>query len=135
MRAAVTASLAALLACVAHGAESTDSSWTSFEFEAYNREYVNVRSHAEWEQGGPIAVKVSSPSHRLIIREHSVHLRPHGGGEFDARVRGDEASDTSLPYRMEDGSRLPRRGRDPTSRLPRRGIGPSRAPRGGLEPR
>jgi hypothetical protein len=72
-----------LLAAVAFG----DSSWTSFEFEAYNREYVDVRSHAQWEQGGPIRMTVSSPSHRLVIREHSVDLQPEDDGLYRARVR------------------------------------------------
>jgi len=66
---------------------AAEEGWTSFQFEAYNKEYVNVRSNVQWEQGGPIAVIVSSPSHRLVIRDHSVGLLPEGDGQYRTRVR------------------------------------------------
>jgi len=87
MRAAGSILFATLLAWCADPAEAADSSWTSFQFEAYNREYVNLRSNAEWEQNGPLSVRVSSPSHRLVIRDHGVDLQPQGGSVFDTRVR------------------------------------------------
>ena len=64
-----------------------DDEWTTFEFEAYNREYVNIRSNARWTRQGPIQATLSSPAHRLSIRDHSVDLRPSTAGSYEARIR------------------------------------------------
>jgi hypothetical protein len=61
--------------------------WTRFEFEAYNREYVDLRTSTRWERRSPIRATLSSPSHRLSIRDHSVDLRPAANGTYEARVR------------------------------------------------
>ena len=111
MRSTAVVCLKILLTGLTFTATADDEDWTSFQFEAYNREYVNVRSSAQWEQGGPVSVKVSSPAHRLVIRDHGVELRPRGEGVFDARVRvsfsgeGDLLADVGLvgaETRMED---------------------------------
>lgn len=101
----------ALAATLGSVAIAADGDWSAFQFEAYNREYVNVRSNTEWEQGGPVSMKVRSPAHRLVIRDHGVELRPRGEGAFDVRVRvnfsgeGDLVADIGLvgaETRMED---------------------------------
>ncbi len=88
----------ALLCSVA----AAEDAWTTFQFEAYNREYVNVRSNSEWTQDGPIKMKIRSPAHRLVIRDHELALMPDGEGRFRTRIRigfsgeGDLEADLSL---------------------------------------
>jgi hypothetical protein len=95
----LVAAVALALSCSAAAAEDD---WTTFQFEAYNREYVNVRSNAEWTQKGAIKMKVRSPTHRLVIRDHELALKPEGEGRFRTRIRvtfsgeGDLEADISL---------------------------------------
>lgn len=75
-----------VVACLA-AASAAEDGWTTFEFESYNREFVNIRSDARWERDGPIRATLTSPSHRLSIRDHTVDLRPGGDAAYEARVR------------------------------------------------
>jgi hypothetical protein len=106
----VRALIPLILALLASAATAEDA-WTTFQFEAYNREYVNVRSNAEWTQDGAIKMKVRSPAHRLVIRDHELALKPDGEGRFRTRIRvgfsgeGDLEADLSLvgaDKRLED---------------------------------
>ena len=76
-----------LLACLALGALAAAEGWTSFEFEHYNREYVNIRSGTQWERSGTIEATLTSPEHRLSIRDHSVDLQPAPEETYLARIR------------------------------------------------
>lgn len=64
-----------------------DGEWTTFQFEAYNREYVDIRTSTRWKRDGAIEATLSSPSHRLTVRDHSVDLRPGPDGAHHARIR------------------------------------------------
>ena len=64
-----------------------ESDWETFEFESYNREFVNIRANAEWENDGPIKIKARSPAHRLTIHDHTVDLQARGDGSHRARIR------------------------------------------------
>jgi hypothetical protein len=77
----------ALLATVALAAPPDEASWTRFEFAHYNREYVDVRSAARWERDGPIKAVLTSPTHRLAIRDHSLELQPAPDDTYLARIR------------------------------------------------
>lgn len=80
----VAASAVALL--VLAGSAAADD-WTSFEFDAYNREYVNVRPGATWQTRGPLTVRMTSPAHRLRVFDHRLDLKRRGDGTFDTRIR------------------------------------------------
>lgn len=72
---------------LATGALAAEERWTRFEFERYNREYVDIRSNTRWERRGSIDATLSSPRHRLSIRDHTVDLRPAPDGTYLARIR------------------------------------------------
>lgn len=80
-------STVALLACFAFVAAAAEDEWTTFEFESYNGEYVNIRSNAQWERDGAVQATLSSPTHRLTIRDHSVELQPAAEETYQARIR------------------------------------------------
>lgn len=113
MRARLLITLVLALACLSLAAEEE---WATFQFESYNREFVNVRSNSEWTQDGAIKMKVRSPNHRLVIRDHELALRPDGTGRFLTRIRvafsgeGDLEADLSLvgaDKRIEDHVNVP----------------------------
>jgi hypothetical protein len=113
MRARILITLALGLACLPLASQEE---WTTFQFEAYNREFVNVRSSSEWVQDGAIKMKIRSPAHRLVIRDHELALRPDGEGHFQTRIRvafsgeGDLEADLSLvgaDKRIEDHVNVP----------------------------
>lgn len=83
-----TASILALIG-LAFGmvAIADEADWETFEFESYNREFVNIRANAEWENDGPIKVKARSPAHRLTIHDHTVDLQAREDGSHRARIR------------------------------------------------
>ncbi len=83
----LASSCAVLLATVALAAGAADDGWTTFEFEAYNREYVDLRTSTRWKREGAIQATLSSPAHRLTVRDHTVDLRPGPDGTYHARVR------------------------------------------------
>jgi hypothetical protein len=85
--AALLASIVTLTAAATGPLAMAQDDWTSFEFEAYNREYVDLRTSTRWERRTPILATVTSPSHRLSIRDHTVDLRPAPNGTYETRVR------------------------------------------------
>ena len=91
----VVLSLLVGIALVGPGA-GADDGWTTFEFESYNREFVNIRSNAQWKREGPIQATLTSPAHRLSIRDHSVELKAAVDGTYDARIRVNFSGDGDI---------------------------------------
>jgi len=58
----------------------------TFEFESLNRTYQMDDSQMAPVQQGPITIRLSSPSNALVVRNHSVVLRPLGDGSYRASV-------------------------------------------------
>lgn len=85
---------------------AADDDWTSFEFESYNREYVNVRPNASWEAEGPLEVRMTSPAHRLRIFDHHVDLRRRGAELYETRIRVHFAGDGEVIAEIGMGSTL-----------------------------
>jgi hypothetical protein len=73
-----------------------DDDRTRFEFESYNREYVDLRTNARWERSTPNRATLTSPSHRLVIRDHSADLRPAPNGTYEVRVRVNVSGDGDI---------------------------------------
>ncbi len=79
--------IAAAITSLAGGPLEGEEAWVTLHFDAYNREYVDVRTSTRWERDGAIQATLSSPSHRLSVRDHSVDLRPGPEGAHHARIR------------------------------------------------
>ena len=97
----VAASAVALLLLV--GSAGADD-WTGFEFDSYNREYVNLRPGASWETRGPLTVRMTSPAHRLRIFDHRIDLRRRADGTYDTRIRVRFSGDGEVVARVGMGS-------------------------------
>lgn len=87
MRSHASAALIVAAALSASPEAMGSDEWTTFELQSYNREYVNLRSGSEWEQGGVLKMKVRSPAHRLVIRDHELAMKPDGEQRFRSRIR------------------------------------------------
>jgi hypothetical protein len=89
-----------------------------FEFQRLNRSYQMDDSEVAPVRQGPITIHMSSPRNALVIRGHSVTLRPLGDGTYRATVGidfmgsgdlvADLVTDAGTSSRMEDLVIVPR---------------------------
>jgi len=109
---------AAHLHPVAEAAEASAASATVFEFGRLNRTYQMDDSQVAPVRQGPVTIHLSSPRNSVILKGHSVSLRPLGGGLYQASVgldllgsgdlTADLVTDAGTSSRLEDLVVVPR---------------------------
>ena len=102
--------LSVTLAAGAGAAEPPEPGF--FQFESLNRSYRMDDSEMAPVRQGPVTIHLSSPRNSLVIRSHSVTLRPMGDGSYRALVGVDFlgsgdlvavlATDAGTASRLED---------------------------------
>lgn len=108
MRLILFGTLVAAVAVLALPSATGADDWTSFEFDSYNREYVNLRPGASWETSGPLEVRMRSPAHRLRVFDHRLDLRRRGDGTYDSRIRVRFSGDGDIVAEVGMGSAVQR---------------------------
>jgi len=106
---------------VAEAAEATTAApagATVFEFDRLNRTYQMDDSQVAPVRQGPITIALSSPRNSLILKGHSVALKPLGDGRYQASVgldllgsgdlTADLTTDAGTSSRLEDLVVVPR---------------------------
>lgn len=104
------------LAAVAAAAEPPEPGF--FQFQSLNRAYEMDDSEMAPVRQGPVTIHLTSPRNSLVIRGHSVTLRPLGDGSYRARVEvdflasgdltADFVTDAGTSSRLEDTVIAPR---------------------------
>lgn len=112
------AALAVLLA-LAPGARAAEPEEPGFfQFESLNRSYEMDDSEVAPVRQGPVTIHLASPRNTLVIRSHSLTLRPLGDGSYRASVgvelmgsgdlTADLVTDAGGSSRLEDLVVVPR---------------------------
>jgi len=90
---------------------------TELRFSRFNRVYEDLAGELAPIEAPPIRIRLSSPSQRLLVKDHVARVRPLGGGRFAGTVelellgKGDLVAEVDLvgaPQRLEDEVLLPR---------------------------
>lgn len=126
--AAASAALAVLFGALAPGAGAAEPPEPGFfQFESLNRAYEMDDSEMAPVRQGPVTIHLSSPRNALVLRSHSVTLRPLGDGTYRALVgveflgSGDLvailATDAGTSSRLEDLVVVPRQRLDLDGRV------------------
>ena len=109
----------ALLLALAPGAGAAEPPEPGFfQFESLNRSYRMDDSEVAPVRQGPVTIHLASPRNTLVIRSHSLTLRPLGDGSYRASVgvelmgsgdlTADLVTDAGTSSRLEDLVVLPR---------------------------
>lgn len=99
-------------------AAAADSGATTFQFDSLNRSYQMDDSAVAPVRQGPVTIHLSSPRNTLVVKGHSLSLRPLGDGVHEASVgldfmgsgdlTADLVTDAGTSSRMEDLVVMPR---------------------------
>lgn len=116
--AAGAALLAVLGASSAPVDAAADAAATVFQFDRLNRSYQMDDSEVAPVRQGPVTIHLSSPRNTLVVKGHSVSLRPLGDGLYQASVgldfmgsgdlTADLVTDAGTSSRLEDLVVMPR---------------------------